>query len=106
MYGCESRRRCRDSGHASAYRSTLGDCSAVVQAPGQPRAGDIIVSANGTNVGDVSVLNRLISDVRIGSTITFGVVRGRPARQGCVSRSSARPGRADQELNIATRSGV
>lgn len=28
------------------------------------------------NVGDVSVLNRLISDVRIGSTITLGVVRG------------------------------
>ena len=36
----------------------------------------VIVSANGTNLGDVSVLNRLIPDVRIGSTITLGVVRG------------------------------
>jgi S1-C subfamily serine protease len=32
--------------------------------------------SNGTNVGDASVLDRLISDVRISSTITLGVVRG------------------------------
>jgi S1-C subfamily serine protease len=89
----------------ATHRSTLGDCSGVVQAPGQPRACDIIVSANGTNVGDASVLYRLISDVRIGSTITLGVVRG-GRRVECVSRSSARPGRADQELKHRTRSAV
>jgi len=34
--------------------------------------GDVIVSANGTSVGDVSVLNRLISDVRIDRIWTHG----------------------------------
>jgi hypothetical protein len=34
------------------------------------------VSANGTDLGDMSVLNQVMSDVRIGnSTITRGVVR-------------------------------
>ena len=58
----------------------------------------VIVSANGTNVGDVSVLNRLISDVRIGSTITLGVVRGGRRVEVRVPIVRPDPGRADQEL--------
>jgi S1-C subfamily serine protease len=65
-----------------------------------------MVSANGTNVGDVSVLNRLISDDRINSTITLGVVRGGPARRGVCPDRPPDAGRADQELNIGTRSAV
>jgi len=37
--------------------------------------GDVIVSFNGTTVEDPSHLNRLISDAKIGSTVTVGVYR-------------------------------
>jgi S1-C subfamily serine protease len=44
------------------------------------KPGDIIVSFNGTNVDDMSQFIRLLSDARIGSTVTLGVLRnGRQA---------------------------
>ena len=59
--------------HVRSHKTTAQEVSSR-QASLQP--GDIIVSANGTNVANASVLDRLISVVRIGSTITLGVVRG------------------------------
>jgi serine protease Do len=44
------------------------------------KPGDIIVSFNGTNVDDMSQFIRLLSDARIGSTVSLGVLRtGRQA---------------------------
>jgi S1-C subfamily serine protease len=37
--------------------------------------GDIVVAFNGTEITDASMLSRLISDARIGSTATLGVIR-------------------------------
>jgi serine protease Do len=43
------------------------------------RPGDVIVSFNGTMISDGGHLSRMISDARIGSTSTLGVIReGRP----------------------------
>jgi S1-C subfamily serine protease len=51
--------------------------------------GDIIVSFNGTNITDVALLNRLISDARIGSTATLGIVRA--GRRGEIRVPIERP---------------
>ena len=58
---------------AGAIVWTMDDQSAAYRAGLEP--GDIVVSFNGTEITDVSLLSRLISDSRIGSTATLGVVR-------------------------------
>ena len=39
------------------------------------RPGDVIVSFNGTTIEDQSQLYRLLSDAKIGATVTLGVLR-------------------------------
>jgi Do/DeqQ family serine protease len=39
------------------------------------RPGDVIVSFNGTNIEDQSQLYRLLSDAKIGTTVTLGILR-------------------------------
>jgi serine protease Do len=39
------------------------------------RPGDVIVSFNGTTIEDQSQLYRLLSDAKIGTTVTLGVLR-------------------------------
>ena len=40
------------------------------------RPGDVIVACNGDTIDDVSHLNRLVADAKIGSTAALKVVRG------------------------------
>jgi serine protease Do len=40
------------------------------------RPGDVIVAFNGQKIDDVSHLNRLVADAKIGSTATLKIVRG------------------------------
>jgi serine protease Do len=72
---------------AGAIVAQIDDESAAYRAGLEP--GDIVISFNGTDITDVSLLNRLISDARIGSTATLGVVRA--GRRGEVRVPIVRP---------------